>query len=372
MKNAFTILTTLLSVLFASFTTAQDFDVYVSDAANFSTGPWHIYKYDKNGFNGQKFISDHLGWPQDILFLEDQNIVLISNLNDGTITKYNADTGEYIGVFASGIGGPTRMSIGPDGLLYVLQWQGNGKVKRYQLNGTSMGDFTASGVSNSIGIAWDEDGNLYVSSYNGGFVKKFSSSGVDLGFFITGLNGPTNIWFGTNGDFYVSDWNEGVVKRYSPTGQFKSTVVTGVSQVEGVALYPNGNFAIGVGSCSCVNVYKPDGTLVTNLVSPGAAGLIRPNAVVFRQKDATPQKEVFKEQVIVHPNIGSHFRISGIDADFVNKEMEVYNAAGTLVQKIELDSATTWDASHLPNGMYYLTIKLEEGYIGRQEIIVQK
>jgi len=56
-------------------------------------------------------------------------VVLISNLNTGRITKYNSSTGEYIGDFATGIAGPTRMKIGADSLLYVLQWSGNGKVK---------------------------------------------------------------------------------------------------------------------------------------------------------------------------------------------------------------------------------------------------
>lgn len=34
------------------------------------------------------------------------------------------------------------MKIGPDSLLYVLQWSGKGTVKRYKLDGTNLGDFT--------------------------------------------------------------------------------------------------------------------------------------------------------------------------------------------------------------------------------------
>ena len=83
--------------------------------------PWQILKFDANGENGQVFIDDHLAWPQDIVFLEDQNVVLISNLNTSEILRFNATTGQFMNTFASNIGGPTRMKIGSDSLLYVLQ-----------------------------------------------------------------------------------------------------------------------------------------------------------------------------------------------------------------------------------------------------------
>ncbi len=69
------------------------------------------------------------------------------------------------------------MKIGADSLLYVLQWSGNGKVRRYELDGTFVDDFTSVGVTQSIGIDWDNDGNLYVSSYGGDNVRKFDTNG---------------------------------------------------------------------------------------------------------------------------------------------------------------------------------------------------
>jgi len=56
-------------------------EIYVSDAGNFNSGPWQILKFDENGENAEVFTDDNLAWPQDILFLEEQEIVLISNLN---------------------------------------------------------------------------------------------------------------------------------------------------------------------------------------------------------------------------------------------------------------------------------------------------
>ncbi len=123
MKNYITSVLLLSSVLSYS----QNIEIYVSDAGNFDKPPWQILKFDQDGKNPSVFINQNLNWPQDILFLEDSNQVLISNLGSGCITKHNATSGAFIENFACSINGPTRTKIGPDGLLYVLQWKGDGK-----------------------------------------------------------------------------------------------------------------------------------------------------------------------------------------------------------------------------------------------------
>ncbi|MCB0521220.1 MAG: T9SS type A sorting domain-containing protein [Lewinellaceae bacterium] len=366
----------LLSFLFVSFFTpllAQNFDVYISDAGGFTQEPWQILKFDQNGGNGEVFISDHLSWPQDIFFIESDNTVLVSNLNTNVISKFNATTGDFIGEFATGIGGPTRMELGPDSLLYVLQWTGNGKVKRYKLDGTFVDDFTTAVVDNSIGLAWDTVGNLYVSSYNGRYVKKFSPAGADLGKFIsTNLAGPTNIWFGENGDLFVSDWNAGSVKRFDSQGNYIGVFISGVPQVEGVDFFPNGDIAIGVGGASTVKVYSPEGNFIKNLIPAGALNLQVPNAVVFRPVAPTSALEVFKDAVFVTPSVGNLFQVSNPDALQPKQFFEVYNATGMLVMKFNFSDSTTWDASNLANGIYHLTAKLPDGTVGRQKVVVQR
>ncbi len=260
---------------------SQDYHIYVSDAAGFQTGPWKIVRYDQNGENPSTFISTNLGWPQDILFMDDGS-VLISNLSTGIINKHDQTTGDLISAFATGIGGPTRMKIGPDGLLYVLQWQGDGKVKRYQLDGTFVDDFTASGVTRSIGLDWDADGNLYVASFNGATVRKFDTSGADLGVFVTSANlqGPTNIWFDDDGNLIVNDYSGGVIAKFDQNGDFVENLVTGLIQVEGIAFLPNGNFLVGNGGTAEVKMYDSNNNFVEDFVDSGVGGLITPNAVV--------------------------------------------------------------------------------------------
>ncbi len=284
-KKIFMILA--LSVLLLSTNTfGQDLEIYVSDAGNFSNPPWKILKFDENGENPEIFIDTVLAWPQDIVFLEDQQVVLISNLSSGRITKYNSSTGDYIGNFATGIAGPTRMKIGADSLLYVLQWSGNGKVRRYQLNGTFVDEFTSVGVPQSIGLDWDSNGNLYVSSYSGDNVRKFGLNGNDLGLFVTSnLAGPTNIWFNDNGDLLVSDYDGTAVKRFNSNGVFQNNFATGLSQSEGVDFFPNGNILIGNGATHSVKMYDSNGVYIEEFIPNGSGDLMTPNAVVIRKSN---------------------------------------------------------------------------------------
>lgn len=262
---------------------AQTVEFYAVDVGPNRAAPWQVVKYDGNGQSPQVFIDAQLNRPQDILFLEDQGVALVSNLGGQRITRHNATTGEYIDDFASIPGQPTRIKIGPDGLLYVLQWQGQLPVLRYQLDGTLVDEFTSVGVSQSIGMDWDSAGNLYVASFDGPNVRRFDNQGNDMGLFATErLQGPTNIWFDDNGNLVVVDWTGRAIRRYDAEGNFVATFVSGLNEPEGIEFLDNGNFLIGNGGTSSVREYQPDGTFVGDFVTPGLGGLEKPNALRFR------------------------------------------------------------------------------------------
>ena len=237
---------------------------------------------DDKGEYVEVFTKENLDWPQDIIVLEDQGIAIVSNLNSGKITKYDLKSGEYVGDFASGIGGPTRMKIGNDDLIYVLQWNA-GLVLRYQQDGTFVDTFTDVPVARSIGIAWDTDNNLYVSSFMNAEVRKFDTSGTDLGLFInTDLQGPTNIWFEGN-ELYVNDYSQGIVKKFDSNGAYLGNFITGLNRPEGIDHLMNGNILIGNGGTKTIKEYKSDGTFIKDLIPGGTQNLLLPNAVIVRE-----------------------------------------------------------------------------------------
>jgi sugar lactone lactonase YvrE len=373
MKKLFLLLISL-TLIISSNIFSQNLEIYVSDARNFSSGPWQILKFDENGENPEVFIDDQLAWPQDILFLENQQVVLISNLNTGRITKHNSTTGAYIDDFATGISGPTRMKIGSDSLLYILQWQGNGKVLRYQLDGTFVDEFTSMGVPQSIGLDWDSDGNLYVSSYTGDLVRKFDTNGNDLGLFVnSNLLGPTNIWFDDGGDLLISDYNGTAVKRFDSSGNYINDFLTGLSQSEGVDFFPNGDILIGNGATSSVKLFDSSGNYIEDLIPSGAGNLLTPNAVVIRETgvvSVSEDKNNFDDYSFVleqnYPNpFNPTTKITYSVAQENQVVLKVYNLLGKEVATLVNEKKTpgfyelNFGGEKLPSGIY--VYRLEAG-----------
>ncbi len=369
----------LLYVLFISLFTniliaQEEVAIYVSDAGNFNNPPWQILKFDENGDNPEVFIDDNIEWPQDIIFLENDGIVLISSLNSGLITTHNSTTGDFIENFASGIGGPTRMKIGDDNLLYVLQWQGNGTVFRYELDGTFVDEFTDVGVPQSIGIDWDSEGNLYVASFTGDSVEKFDSDGNFIETFIdSNLLGPTNIWFEDNGDLIVIDYNGGAVKRFDSEGNYLGDFITGINFAEGFDFLPNGDILIGDGNNSAVNQYSSDGTFIGTFIESGAGNLLTPNAIVRRVFEPLSVENVAIENIEITPTLGSVFTVHNTENISQIKNIEIYNLLGQHITSIkEISTTTIWDAKGHSNGVYFMEIVTNNDTKKVQKLIVQQ
>ena len=364
----------LLLLLLTSFLSkAQGIEIFVSDAGNFSSPPWQILKFDQNGQNPVTFIHNNLNWPQDILFVEDSGWVLISNLGSGRITKHNATTGTFISDFATGIGGPTRMKIGADSLLYVLQWNGNGKVLRYSMDGSFVDEFTSIGVPQSIGIDWDAGGNLCVSSYSGKFIRKFDSNGVDMGLFVsTGLLGPTNIWFDPNGDLLVSDYNGSSVKRFDNSGNFIGDFITGLGQSEGIAFFPNGNILIGNGATNSVKMYDSNGVFIQDLVPAGSGNLLNPNAIVIRPGLVSMEEPFISTKNIMYPSIGSEFYISPGQTQNI-QQIDLVNLSGSYIVYVDQPAGNKpINLSHLAEGMYTARIVFSNEKFVFQKLVILK
>lgn len=351
----------LFSFLLPGTLAAQADGIYVSDAgAFFNFGPWQILHFDQAGQNPTDFITTELDWPQDILFLEDSNVVLVSNLNSGIINRHDATTGDYINAFATGIAGPTRMKVGPDGLLYVLQWQGVGLVRRYQLDGTYLGTFTSVGVPQSIGLDWDSVGNLYVSSYTADLVRRFDVAGGDLGIFNgQDLEGPTNIWFNDAGELMVADYDGGAVKRFAASGNYMDEFVSGVMEIEGVDHYADGRFLLGDGGTSSVKLFEADGTLIQDLVPSGSGGLVNPNVIVIRGPltVGTPDLSRSAPNDPFVCNTGSVFTLRSDVRERI-RTLRILDASGRLV---EGTLRNTWDASAQPPGIYLAAAEWKDG-----------
>ena len=122
----------------------------------------------------------------------------VPSFNNNTILTFNPTTGAFLATFANSTSGLTqpRTILFRDNLVWVTSDSGN-KVLRYNLNGTLFDTFVTAGsgqLSGASGMAFGEDGFLYVSSWRNNRVNKYSMvDGSFVSAFASGsnLNGPT-------------------------------------------------------------------------------------------------------------------------------------------------------------------------------------
>lgn len=228
-----------------------------------------------------------LGKPQDLFFHPEQNILLVTGIENESILQYDATTGEFLGPFSKGyrLDHPTKMRIGPDGMIYVSQWGENqNRIARFGLDGQFVDEFTATGVPNACGLSWDQEGQLYVSSYadgRSGAVHRFDTTGRFLGIFSDSLHlkGPVGLWQDQDQDWLVTDWTSGKVERFNQDGVYQSTFIEGLTRLEGHTFDAQGNIYLCDWQENVINRYHPDGNLHSRLISTG--GLKAPNSILI-------------------------------------------------------------------------------------------
>jgi len=367
----------ILAVHFSLWSFAQfGSSVYVSNR-----GGDAVYVYDTGGNFLTEFVQSGAGGldgTEDILFLPD-GTVLVSGFNNDAIKQYDAN-GNYIGDFSTGytLMTPSKMSLGPDSLVYITQWGGSQKMVCFDLNGNFVDEWTDIAVPNGLYHVRDSAGVLYVAAYGNGMdgrVMKFDVDGTYLGDHIgsTVLQGPTTPWFTGSGSMMVADWTTGFVREFDATGNLLGTFISSIAEPEGVAFLPNGDILIGDWQQDAVHWFDAAGVSQGLFASGG--GLVDVNGV-----RVGPLVSVFSvgenhsqlHELSISPNIGSgpfSFGLNGAD------RVEVINVDGRLVHAENVPgSSGTFSLvipATIPDGVYQivLTQRGERMAGGRVEIL---
>lgn len=230
------------------------------------------------------------GETQDVAIGPDGMLYVIS-LQARNILKFDPATGAFLGYFSTGyeLLKPTKLTFAPNGFAYVSQWgEGQSKVVRFDAQTGAFDRECTGALSGPLGHAWDGAGNLYVACFFSRDVRKYDSQGQFLGVVSPpdSLNGPSNLWFETNGDLMVADWEDGTIKRFRPDAGhflFHSAFATGFARLEGVAHGPDGFLY----ACDWyLNLVKKLDAQTGNEIGVylEGNGLLRPNGLVFWKK----------------------------------------------------------------------------------------
>lgn len=163
--------------------------------------------------------------------------LLVGNTETRNVVRYDAETGEYRGVFiAAGAGGllsPDDFLLGPDGMLYLTSGANDaapdqGVLRFDPRTGEFIDRFTKfpDGQNRFIrpyGAAFGPDGKLYVASFRTDEILRFDGATGDfIDVFASGtgtadgLNGPNDLLFTLNGRLLVT--TQGCVAARDGTG----------------------------------------------------------------------------------------------------------------------------------------------------------
>jgi DNA-binding beta-propeller fold protein YncE len=238
--------------------------------------------------------------PDGVLYVTNWNPGRIDRYRGSrdSILKYDARTGDFLGVFVEPSGeldGPHGLAFGPDGNLYVTT-RFTDSVLRYDgRTGEYMGAFVKAGtggLNDADRVVFRPDGMMYVVSLESASILRYDAkSGEFIDEFVKrgsgGLSRPHDLVFTDDGDLLVSSFPNNSVLRYDGrTGEFEGAFVEPKSSpleyVGKMAFGPDGAFY----ATSCINnmVLKYDsnrGAFTNPLVESGSGGLSGATFMLF-------------------------------------------------------------------------------------------
>jgi len=183
--------------------------------------------------------------------------------------------------FATGFDNPIGLAFDNNGSLFVSNFA-NDSISKVAPDGT-VSTF-ATGVSTPAGLAFDSSGNLFVANSAANTVSEITQCGT-VSIFASGFAYPTGLVFDASGNLFIGNanngaTNNGTISRITSSGTV-STFVTGLLNPSSqLAFDSSGN--LFVGSTGDGNIYRftPDG-----LESVFAAGQGNPVGMAFDQND---------------------------------------------------------------------------------------
>lgn len=156
--------------------------------------------------------------------------------------------------FTAGATQQTRADHIPFNIGDVFAGVSNGKVQHYSPNGTLLETLDTLQGGFTTGMGFDAAGNLYVTNFDAGNVRKFNNKGGLIGTFGSGYSGsPESIVFDKDGNAYVGAVNgDDDIRKFGPDGNplAQYDVLTG----------PRGSDWIDLAADQCTILYTSEGT----------------------------------------------------------------------------------------------------------------
>jgi DNA-binding beta-propeller fold protein YncE len=186
--------------------------------------------------------------------------IYVAALNTSIVSRVDEDTGVPDTPISTMGGTPGDVAFGPEGLLYVANYNRR-NVQRYDpLSGDFVDDFSTPGglPAMPIELEFSPTGDLYLSTPQSNLIARVDGvTGALLGTFGVSGGFPGGLLFHQSGDLLVTNVNRRSIQRYDAT--------TGAYLGD---FSPTGSFSAAPGDL----VLGPDGNIYVGLFTPLTAG----------------------------------------------------------------------------------------------------
>ncbi len=173
---------------------------------------------------------------------------------ENNIYKVDVKTGQYE-IFDTGLPAPLGGGFDPYDGSYYGSMYGGGYVNKYKSDGTN--SVFASGMIGPIGIAIDNNKNVYITNFDGNFISKVTPQGTKTTFVNNEkglINGPDGLVF-AGGSLYSINFYDSRILKINSSGE-PSVFTTLPGTITGYITYSDGFFYAP--SISERRIYKID------------------------------------------------------------------------------------------------------------------
>jgi sugar lactone lactonase YvrE len=214
--------------------------------------------------SGSELTANGLNFPEDLLFGPDGDLY-ISGLGGGGVQKFDGTTGAYeetiikTNPFTGKDLIAAGLNFGTDGNLYISSVLNDNSILRYNLDTKTIDQFIPPEIAPQIpsGSTFTPDGSLFLDatfvSVDGspvGIQQYDAGTGEDRGFFVNpdnngGIQSVSRMRFDNNGNLYLSDFNGSQIAKFDSQGSpvdggiFVAAGVGGLNNPGGIAFHPS-------------------------------------------------------------------------------------------------------------------------------------
>lgn len=177
------------------------------------------------------------GNPDDAIAIDSNNNIFVSGFNDGIVYRFTPSGS--MSQFIIGLANPNGLDFDASDNLYVSQWDDN-KISRYLINGTLDNDFSSSGNPSGIIKAFNND-DIIFTRYSGNTIHRMSPNGfTTLISSATELDGPVGLAYDENGVLYVGNYNTREIYRVLSGGSLEYVATVGSASNLGFITFAQG------------------------------------------------------------------------------------------------------------------------------------